>query len=62
MCYSPSTKNKCKEDTLQKMGQKDISEKVLADYKTCGRSADVAIAAEDEEARKRFYKEFGIID
>ena len=47
---------------LQKMGQKDISEKVLADYKTCGRSADVAIAAEDEEARKRFYKEFGIID
>jgi len=29
---------------------------------SAGRSADVAIAAEDEEARKRFYKEFGIID
>jgi len=36
MCYSPSTKNKSKEELLQKMGQKDISEKVLADYKTCG--------------------------
>ena len=27
-----------------------------------GRSEDVALAAKDEEARKRFYKEFGIID
>ena len=27
-----------------------------------GRSDDVMLATEDEEARKRFYKEFGIID
>ena len=29
---------------------------------SAGRSEDVALAAENEEARKRFYKEFGIID
>ena len=27
-----------------------------------GRTSDVALAAKDEEARKKFYKEFGMID
>lgn len=27
-----------------------------------GRANDAALAAKDEEARKRFYKEFGLID
>ena len=29
---------------------------------TAGRNSDVELAAKDEEARKKFYKEFGMID
>ena len=29
---------------------------------SAGRNSDVALAAKDEEARKKFYKEFGLID
>ena len=36
----------------------DLITKLLAD----GRTSDVELAAKDEEARKRFYKEFGMIE
>ena len=41
-------------------------EKFLADLLTklfvAGRTSDAELAAKDEEARKKFYKEFGMIE
>ena len=40
----------------------DMSKKVISSLFADGRTSDAELAAKDEEARKQFYREYGMID
>lgn len=66
LIFERSGKNMCEVvDRLEKIGRIKGENKLgelIINLMNAGRNEDALIAASDEEAREKFYKEFGIVD